>query len=32
MWQKIVISGGVVSGPNVPQGTKRIGEVRYMSE
>ena len=27
-WQKIVTSGGVVSGPYVPQGTKRIGEVR----
>ena len=27
-WQKIVKSGGVVSGPYVPQGTKRIGEVR----
>ena len=25
--QKIVKSGGVVSGPYVPQGTKRIGEV-----
>ena len=28
MWQKIVISGGVVSLNYVPQGTNRIGELR----